>query len=350
MAAQGEFSFSVSDLADTNPYTIPIAATTYGGDFKVLSGDLAKSGLGNAGFYLTEPSTTNILKSRVEVGSVTYAYFGPAVVNSLGNGYFAAIRLVSGSTTIRVFRIDSGSRQASGDVIATAYRTMIPGDVVELTYDENDGELTVYVEGIELASKIDTTYNDTDMRPGYHVDMAGFSSGGAASWAAGDLVAAPDYTIRKGSTAVPITHTLTAGGITSQTFNGETVALASQSGQVANVDFTDTITTSGVYTLTLGDGVTTQNFDVQYNVIGLEGNTFQKDGISIGARTDLEMDILDATGATVLDALTGLTTDAAGDTGAAIVAAGAAGDSVRVSGYSDAAGIGFAYKTTLSLV
>ena len=158
-----------------------------------------------------------------------------------------------------------------------------------------------------------------------------------------------DYTARKGST-VTVTHTLTAGGITSQTFNGETVALASQSGQIANVDFTDTITTSGVYTLTLGDGVTTQNFDVQYNVIGLTTNTIQKEGVSIGARTDVEMDVLDATGATVLGNLTGLTTDASGVTGQTIVPLGAVDDPVRVSGYSATAGIGFAFKTTLGLL
>ena len=160
---------------------------------------------------------------------------------------------------------------------------------------------------------------------------------------------AVDYTARKASTAT-ITHTLTAAGLTSATLDGQAVTIASQSGQTADITFTDTITTSGVYDLVLGDGVGNQTLKVQYNVIGLTTNTIQKEGASIGARTDLEIDILDATGATVLDTLTGLTTDAAGDTGTAIVAAGAVDDAVRVSGYSEAAGIGFAYKTTLGLL
>ena len=158
-----------------------------------------------------------------------------------------------------------------------------------------------------------------------------------------------DYTARKGSTAT-ITHTLTAAGLTSATLNGQAVTITSQSGQTASISFTDTITTSDVYDLVLGDGVDTQTLTLQYNVIGLTTNTIQKEGVSIGARSDLEMDVLDEVGSTVLGNLTGLTTDAAGVTGQTIVPAGAVGDAVRVSGYSEAAGIGFAYKTTLGLL
>ena len=164
-----------------------------------------------------------------------------------------------------------------------------------------------------------------------------------------ESVSGSDYTARKGSTAT-ITHTLTAAGLTSATLNGQPVTIASQSGQTASISFTDTITTSDVYDLVLGDDVGTQTFTVQYNVIGLTTNTIQKEGTSIGARSDLEMDVLDATGATVLGTLTGLTTDASGITGQTIVPAGSVGDPVRVSGYSEAAGIGFAYKTTLGLL
>jgi len=161
---------------------------------------------------------------------------------------------------------------------------------------------------------------------------------------------AVDYTIRKGSTAT-ITHTLTADGITTATLNGQAVTIGTQSGQDADIDLDETaITTSGEYDLVLGDGVDTETFTVQYNVIGLTTNTIQKDGASIGAQSDVEMHILDATGATVLGNLTGLTTDAAGITGQTIVPAGAVDDSVRVIGYSDAAEIGFAYKTTLGLL
>ena len=158
-----------------------------------------------------------------------------------------------------------------------------------------------------------------------------------------------DYTIRKGAT-VTVSHALTAAGLTSATLNGQAVTIASQSGQNATINFTDTITTSGVYNLVLGDGVDTQMLTVQYNVIGLTTNTIHKEGASIGAWTDLEIDVLNASGTTILGTLTGLTTDASGITGKTVVPAGAAGDAVRVSGYSEAAEIGFAYKTVLGLL
>jgi len=164
------------------------------------------------------------------------------------------------------------------------------------------------------------------------------------------LPVAPGVTARKGSTAT-VTHTLTADGITTATLDGETVTIGTQSGQDADINLDETaITTSGEYDLVLGDGVDTETFTVQYNVIGLTTNTIQKDGASIGAQTDVEMHILDATGATVLGNLTGLTTDASGITGQTIVPAGAVDDSVRVIGFSDTAEIGFAYKTTLGLL
>lgn len=163
------------------------------------------------------------------------------------------------------------------------------------------------------------------------------------------LPVAPGVTARKGSTAT-VTHTLTADGITTATLDGETVTIGTQSGQDADINFTDTITTSGVYDLVLGDGVGTETYTVQYNVIGLSSNTLQKEGSALASLTDVELDIFDATGATVLDTLTGITTDASGVTGPTIIATGAVDDTVRVSGYSDSAEIGFAYKATLELL
>ena len=212
-----------------------------------------------------------------------------------------------------------------------------------VAFDAVSGQTIEYAEAKEaVVSKVDAA-ND-----GFIVLSFGFSDM-VATAIAFNSASGTDYTIRKGSTAT-ITHTLTAGGITSATLNGQAVTIASQSGQTADISFTDTITTSGVYDLVLGDGVETQTLSVQYNIIGLTANTIQKDGASIGARTDLELDVLDAAGATVLGKLTGLTTDAEGITGQTIVPAGAVDDAVRVSGYSEAAGIGFAYKTTLGLL
>jgi len=163
------------------------------------------------------------------------------------------------------------------------------------------------------------------------------------------LSSGPDYTARKGSTET-ITHTLTADGITTATLNGETVTIGTQSGQDADIDLDETaITTSGEYDLVLGDGVGTETFTVQYNVIGLPSNTLLKDGAALASLTDVKLTVLDASG-TRLDRQTGLTTDASGLTGVTPVAAGAVDDPVEVSFFSPGSEVGIVYETTLELL
>jgi len=215
-------------------------------------------------------------------------------------------------------------------------------------------QISGYLNGaLVLGPVTDATYTDAG-GPGIH----GRQSDDSDQFTWDTLIVEPlssaDYTVRKGSTAVPITHTLTAGGITSQTFNGETVALASQSGQIANVDFTDTITTSGVYTLTLGDGTNTENFDVQYNVIGLPSSTLKKEGASLGSLTDLEAVYM--TGGlpprSILEQASGITTDAQGSTGKLIISNPSAvlGNNVNVFLKSFNNGVGIAFGAPLELL
>jgi hypothetical protein len=164
------------------------------------------------------------------------------------------------------------------------------------------------------------------------------------------VASGPDYTARKGATGVEITHTLTADGITSQTLDGEAVTRASQSGQVVTLDFDESaILTSGEINLVLGDGVDTETFTVQYNVIGLPSNTLLKDGAALASLTDVKLTVLDASG-TRLDRQTGLTTDADGLTGVTPVAAGAVDDLVEVSFFSPGSEVGIVYETTLGLL
>ena len=159
----------------------------------------------------------------------------------------------------------------------------------------------------------------------------------------------PDYTARKGSTET-ITHALTADGITTATLNGETVTIGTQSGQDADIALDETaITTSGEYDLVLGDGVDTETFTVQYNVVGLPSNTLLKDGAVLASLTDVKLTVLDASG-TRLDRQTGLTTDASGLTGVTPVAAGAVDDPVEVSFFSPGSEVGIVYETTLGLL
>jgi len=276
-----------------------------------------------------------------------------------------ASRLVGGLTPTGGYAIEISTSLNRLEIIGIGGVTLetlsLAGTAYDLSTASNSTTITLTVELRTIGDQI-SAYLNGKLVAGPVTDSTTTAAGKAGFGSrqqGGDIyrfnnfivesVSGSDYTARKGSTAT-ITHTLTAAGLTSATLNGQPVTIASQSGQTASISFTDTITTSDVYDLVLGDDVGTQTFTVQYNVIGLTTNTIQKEGTSIGARSDLEMDVLDATGATVLGTLTGLTTDASGITGQTIVPAGSVGDPVRVSGYSEAAGIGFAYKTTLGLL
>ena len=159
-----------------------------------------------------------------------------------------------------------------------------------------------------------------------------------------------DYTIRKGSTAT-ITHTLTAAGITSATLNGEAVTLGTQSGQTASISFTDTITTSGVYDLVLGDGVGTQTLTVQYNVYGLLSSTLKKDGVALGGREGIEMVVLSQgqLPKTILEQSAAVSTDASGNTGSIVLENQLAvpGNTVVVTLRISSENIGIIYGTPL---
>jgi len=227
----------------------------------------------------------------------------------------------------------------SGDAVIDILTT----DTVDATATASQSVDALNVGQSSTGSKIATTTSTTMS----YSQAEGWSALAAVVYTA--AATGPDYTARKGSTET-ITHTLTADGITTATLNGETVTIGTQSGQDADIDLDETaITTSGEYDLVLGDGVDTETFTVQYNVIGLTTNTLLKDGAVLASLTDVKLTVLDASG-TRLDRQTGLTTDGAGATGATIVAAGAAADTVEVSFFSPGSAVGITYETTLGLL
>ena len=173
---------------------------------------------------------------------------------------------------------------------------------------------------------------------GFHIDSASIT--GVAS--------GPDYTARKGATGVEITHTLTADGITSATLNGEGVTLASQAGQVATLNLDESaITTSGEYDLVLGDGVGTQTFTVQYNVIGISSKNLNKDGLDLASLDNLEI-IVATLGGLQLARYTNKLTTPQGDTGTVLVNTGSALDMVNVSFISG--DLNYTQKTELEVI
>jgi len=162
-------------------------------------------------------------------------------------------------------------------------------------------------------------------------------------------VVPPDYTVRKGATSVEITHTLTADGITSQTLDGEVVTLVSQAGQVATIDFDETvILTSGELDLVLGDGTDTETLTVQYNVIGLPSSIVARNGIP-KSEVSVEVCVLSgAEGSRVLHSQSTLATDADGNLSDAVVGTLALGETVLVSHLTELGGV--AYEVDLELL
>jgi len=261
---------------------------------------------------------------------------------------FISINSISGASGVGSFAVD-GSYTTNKSVSVTTE----PSDAVIdiLTIDDNAITATATagqsVDALNVGqsstgSKIATTTSTTMS----YSHAEGRSVLGAIVYTA--AASGPDYTARKGSTAT-ITHTLTADGITTATLDGETVTIGTQSGQDADINLTDTITTSGEYDLVLGDGVDTETFTVQYNVIGLPSNTLLKDGAALASLADVKLTVLDASG-TRIDRQTGLTTDADGLTGVTPVAAGAVDDPVEVSFFSPGSEVGIVYETTLGLL
>jgi len=346
--ATGDFVVDFTDLSDVSPYTNP-NLSFIGGNVQIIDGSLRTASGAAAGLVLSAAvATEDIIRTSIETGwSSSYNSSGFALRIGTNNtsftGYFVSI--VGDDYYIRsVFT----SSNFIDNFSAPSYSA---GTVISFELQVSTGRLEIFHDNVSVWTATNTDHTQ-NLRPGVYMGSQESAATAQQSIRSMGLTGIPltsDYTARKGST-LTVTHTLPSGSITTATLNGEALTIASQSGQAVNISFTDAITTSGVYDLVLSDGTSTETFDVQYNLIGLTTNTIQKEGVSIGARSDLEIDVLNATGSTVLGTLTGLTTDAAGITGQTIVPAGAAGDAVRVSGYSEAAGIGFAYKTTLGLL
>jgi len=211
-----------------------------------------------------------------------------------------------------------------------------------------DTTITVLLGGVEVAS-----VTDTDVaRSGGQLSMSSYrnsSSGYAVDRIqVTEVASGPDYTARKGATGVEITHTLTADGITSATLNGEGVTLASQAGQVATLNLDESaITTSGEYDLVLGDGVGTQTFTVQYNVIGISSKNLNKDGLDLASLDNLEI-IVATLGGLQLARYTNKLTTPQGDTGTVLVNTGSALDMVNVSFISG--DLNYTQKTELEVI
>lgn len=178
------------------------------------------------------------------------------------------------------------------------------------------------------------------------------NSGYAAGWASYTQVATLQE-IRKSST-FDIETTL-SGTITTATLNSVNVAdhITGQVGTTVNFAgaATDEITTSGEYTLTLGDGTGTENITVQVNVVGLASNTAKKDGGILASLSDIELEAFDATG-THIEQLTGLASNASAVMSPVDFSSttGDVGDNLKISLYSPSSQVGITFTQALEAI
>ena len=343
-----EVVIDVSGLADVDPY-INALITAVADGVKVSDGALKSPDTEHGGFITVAAPSGDVIEVFAEMVDITSLDpAGPMLLNSDGNGYW----LRCNATEVRPYKVvnyvPAGSRMG-GPTNATVNAL----DQVSIKIDESDGTITTYHNGSLLETLTDTDY--TSLKAGFFSIRTNSNEGGAASWGADGYAAIIDYTVRKGSTGVTVTHTLTAGGISTATLNGESLTIDSQSGQDVVLDFDDSIVASGEYDLVLTDSAAaTETFTVQYNVFGLTSDTIQKDGVDIGAQTDIELVVL--TGAegsrVVAEQQSALTTDSDGITGETILNDAALVDTtaVYVVWQSAAAEVMWSYETTVELI
>lgn len=158
--------------------------------------------------------------------------------------------------------------------------------------------------------------------------------------------------VRKGS-SFDVETTL-SGTVTAAVLNGNAITVDSQTGTTVTLtDSGSAITTSGEYNLVLTDDSADpdETIALQVNVPGLASYNINKDGADQGSLTDVEFVIM--TGAAgsraIVEQITGVTTDASGNTGAIEVTDTSlnVGDTVLVLQQSAAVGGGIPHEATL---
>jgi len=239
----------------------------------------------------------------------------------LGTGYSlwlvqagASVSTAGGAATSTYFDLPAEywNQQATttnGGTAILEFRGLTPGDSYSLALtgfnlNGRDSDLTVegvtqtYVTaGTADAPEAPLVFNGTVPADGiitFSTTLAatggqfyGYLNGGILT------VSAPAIPSFRKSSTFDIETTL--GTITTATLNSVNVFdhITGQAGTTVSFEgaATDEITTSGEYTLTLGDGTGTENITVQVNVLGVapSNNPFQKDGAALANLTGVQV-------------------------------------------------------------
>jgi len=350
MAAAGDILLDFTGLANVDPYSNADYTYLDVSRLKIASGLITRSVADAPAhlLYTATAPTADILRCEVEMSYASSSGYDVNTTLLITDENLNGYRLTVQGNYSYLRAITNGAEVESLESGDPSYGS---GTVLALEYQVSTGRLEVFKDGVSTAvntSTLHTTGLKVGFGAGGSVDTKGLLSFGAT------VYAAADYTIRKGSSAT-ITHTLTAGGITGATLNGEAVTLDTQSGQTVDITFDSALSTSGVYDLVLTDSAAaTQTLTVQYNVFAIASDTIEKEGVAIGAHTDLELVVLTgAEGSRVLaEQKSGLTTDASGITGNTIVNAAGLVDTTAVYAIwkSDTAGVQWGYETTVELI
>jgi len=344
MSVTGDIIVDVTGVANTNPYDAS-GVTEYGDSLRVNNNKLRVWDEG--GFYATAAASSDTVIAKATMTGTNGDYVGPALINGSLNGFYAACRYGS----IYILSITAGvGSVATNQSLLTIPSAFSPGDDIEFEITNSTGAIAVRVNGSSAGTLTDATYSD--LTAGYHFAATDYADTGASVWAASGYSASSPPTIRKSST-FDIETTL--GTITTATLNSVNV-FDHVTGQVGTtVSFegaaTDEITTSGEYSLVLGDGVGTETITVQVNVVGLPSNTAKKDGAILASLSDIELEAFDATG-THIEQLTGLASNASAVMSPVDFSSttGDVGDNIKVSLYSPSTQVGITFTQALELI
>lgn len=200
-AVIGEKEVVFRGLTDVNPYDntnfiTPEESTP--SPAQIFNGRLTHANDGRVFWRWGESATKNIIKCRVEL-DVNAAYWenrvGCLICNPDRGGYY----LVPRGTYFRLYRqssnLDDGIAWAQLHETASGYGTA-PGDHLELTLDITTGNLSGYLNDVELFTGITDTSYGTDLAPGLIIHSQGdVAEIGIFSWAGDGFTDGPMATL-----------------------------------------------------------------------------------------------------------------------------------------------------------
>lgn len=252
----GELQIDVSSTDNVTPLVDPQVTLFGAGDVRVRDNMLRCWTAGGGGFYSAIAPTSDIVTVKVEIGGEAGDNWGPAFVDTNGDGYYLRIR----HDEIQLFALSNGAQ--SGVVLSFAYRASnydpaVPlniSDEVVVTRNNVTGAMELFLKGVSTWTN--TRDPGTVLRAGYFYLIADWAQTGATSWAAdgyaavGPRISVADIT--DGESSITYSPLDFSGPITSVEVDGSPAASFTQT-TFNNKDISAVATHDGVSAPRVGE-------------------------------------------------------------------------------------------------